>query len=383
MEPKVYWLMSAPKTREDTFLTVCKQTQEVGYPTNDKFQIPELKVGTLDTLMTLSDSLTKQDVYVEQVTRKIALQLAEVMDKTEANSNLNKMDIFVVHNSTIDQFIKFFKWDEAKYPTSQPLKTLADSIHSFVIKLDEEERAKNIEYNNVIHALNSEERKLGGNLLTKDLSDVVKPQHVVETEYMETIFVAVPKTQSKQWLNSYERLTDFVLPRSSEKIDEDAEYALFRVIVFRKVAEDFKNLCREQKLGTPRDYRHDPNRSSKADKKKLETEKEKLRKNLIRWCKTNFSECFIGWIHLKAIRIFVESVLRYGLPTNFQAILLLPQKNKIKKLRHVLHDQFKHLGSKVASAPVGKDEAEEGEEEKFYPYVFLEINIDFQKTLGV
>ncbi len=55
----------------------------------------------------------------------------------------------------------------------------------------------------------------------------------------------------------------------------------------------------------------------------MEEQKVLLKKNLIRWCKVNFGEVFQSWIHLKAIRAFVESVLRYGLPTNFQAMLLL------------------------------------------------------------
>lgn len=30
----------------------------------------------------------------------------------------------------------------------------------------------------------------------------------------------------------------------------------------------------------------------------------------VRWLKVNFSEVFVAWIHLKALRVFVESVLR-------------------------------------------------------------------------
>lgn len=33
---------------------------------------------------------------------------------------------------------------------------------------------------------------------------------------------------------------------------------------------------------------------------------------LVRWLKVNFSEAFIAWIHIKALRVFVESVLRCG-----------------------------------------------------------------------
>ena len=41
----------------------------------------------------------------------------------------------------------------------------------------------------------------------------------------------------------------------------------------------------------------------------------------------------------------MESVLRYGLPVNFQAMVLLPQKKTQKKLREVLNQQYAHLDS--------------------------------------
>lgn len=101
---------------------------------------------------------------------------------------------------------------------------------------------------------------------------------------------------------------------------------------------------------------------------------------LVRWLKVNFSEAFIAWIHIKALRVFVESVLRcslqitqlfpvnihklthlqlferrllfsfrYGLPVNFQAMLLQPNKKTMKRLREVLNDLYKHLDSSAAA----------------------------------
>ena len=32
---------------------------------------------------------------------------------------------------------------------------------------------------------------------------------------------------------------------------------------------------------------------------------------LMNWLKVNFSQAFSAWIHLKAVRVFTESVLRY------------------------------------------------------------------------
>jgi V-type H+-transporting ATPase subunit C len=43
--------------------------------------------------------------------------------------------------------------------------------------------------------------------------------------------------------------------------------------------------------------------------------------------------------------VFVESVLRYGLPVNFQAMLLHPHKKSTKRLRDVLNQMYGHLDS--------------------------------------
>lgn len=40
---------------------------------------------------------------------------------------------------------------------------------------------------------------------------------------------------------------------------------------------------------------------------------------------------------------------RYGLPVNFQAMLLQPNKKTVKKLREVLHELYKHLDSSAAA----------------------------------
>ena len=82
---------------------------------------------------------------------------------------------------------------------------------------------------------------------------------------------------------------------------------------------------------------------------KLVTDKKKQFGPLVRWLKVNFSECFCAWIHVKALRVFVESVLRYGLPVNFQAILLRPHKKSNKRLRDVLNQLYAHLDSSATA----------------------------------
>jgi len=106
-----------------------------------------------------------------------------------------------------------------------------------------------------------------------------------------------------------------------------------------------------------------------------------MQNHLLIWCKTNFAEMFSAWIHIKAIRIHVESILRYGLPANFQAILMLPHKKTSEtKLRKALNEIFAHLGSGYLDEKDKDDDLNSPlMQEKFYPYVYLEIDVDFNK----
>jgi hypothetical protein len=54
-------------------------------------------------------------------------------------------------------------------------------------------------------------RKAGGSLAVRDISGVVKPQHVVDSENLATLFVVVSKYSVKEWESCYEKLCDFVV----------------------------------------------------------------------------------------------------------------------------------------------------------------------------
>jgi len=368
---KDYLLIAAPKTREDTYNTLTRKiTDENDLATQYKFAVPDLKVGTLDSLMALSDDLGRVDGYVEGVARKIAQQLYEVLDNPT-----DRGEVLTVGQNNYENHIRYFNWDEAKYPSTQSLKVITEVIHAQCHKFDEELKNKASEYNNLVHTLSAEERKAGGNLSLRDISESVKQEDVVQTEYMETVFIVVTKHSYKDFLATYERLNQYVLPRSAKQLDEDNEYTLVRVVLFKKFVQDFANSCREKRW-IVKDYVYDPNKSLKAEKKKMEAERDKLKKNMIRWCKTNFAESFVGWVHIKAIRTFVESVLRYGLPINFQAVLLMPKKGKQTKLRKVLSDMFSHLAAKSVFNHKGEDD----DMENFFPYVSLDVNLNMNPT---
>lgn len=77
------------------------------------------------------------------------------------------------------------------------------------------------------------------------------------------------------------------------------------------MVEEFKLHAREKKF-VVRDFTYNEEElaAGKNEITKLVTDKKKQFGPLVRWLKVNFSETFCAWIHVKALRVFVESVLR-------------------------------------------------------------------------
>ena len=51
------------------------------------------------------------------------------------------------------------------------------------------------------------------------MADLVKKEHfVLDSEYLVTMLVVVPLASINDWNNRYEKLTDMIVPRSSQLI---------------------------------------------------------------------------------------------------------------------------------------------------------------------
>ncbi|XP_050828492.1 V-type proton ATPase subunit C 2 isoform X2 [Serinus canaria] len=263
-----FWLISAPgdKTNLQAWERMNTVTSKSNLSSNSKFHIPDLKVGTLDALVGLSDELGKLDTFAESVIKKIAQYIGEVMedskDKVQENLLANGVDLI--------SYLTRFEWDMAKYPIKQPLKNISEALAKQVTQIETDLKTRSSAYNNIKGNLQSLEKKTMGNLLTRTLADIVhKEDFVLNSEYLITLLVVVPKSSYVQWQKTYESLSEMVVPRSTKMIAEDAEGGLFTVTLFRKVMDDFKAKARENRFIVREFY---------YDEKELKCEKEELMK---------------------------------------------------------------------------------------------------------
>jgi V-type H+-transporting ATPase subunit C len=215
-------------------------------------------------------------------------------------------------------------------------------------------------------------RRTSGNLSTKSLAPIIDPAVLVQdSEYLETHLIAVPTNLRKDFIKSYETLTEWVVPRSALQLAQDDEFILYAVTTFKKHSAEFQAKCREQKW-TPRQYKYVEG-GKEEEKRELERtarEEKKVWGEALRLTRTGWSESVMIWAHVLALRVFVESVLRYGLPLEFVSVLVevsyssipavrlirvnrLPQTNPklAKKVKTALDSAYSYIGGNA----VGRD----------------------------
>jgi len=203
----------------------------------------------------------------------------------------------------------------------------------------------------------------------KALEDETAPVH---------LNIAKAPAPKKEPLLSTTMPVTHVVPNSAMKLTEDnyeGEFSLWRILVLKKGADVIKNLLRDKRY-TVRPYVHNPQEEKEAqnEKKTLTVSKKKKWTFLIRWCQTQYSDIFAAWIHVKAMRVFSESVLRYGIPVDFQATLVAPKKGKHSKLRVTLKDLYKDLPNAGLADTIEGEQDISGVGADFYSYVYFPLN---------
>ncbi|XP_009786911.1 V-type proton ATPase subunit C [Nicotiana sylvestris] len=371
-----YWVVSLPVQQNSSTTSLWSRLQEsISRHSFDtplyRFNIPNLRVGTLDSLLALSDDLVKSNNFIEGVCSKTRRQIEELERVSGVLSSSLTVD-----GVPVDSYLTRFAWDEAKYPTMSPLKEIVDGIHTQVAKIEDDLKVRVSEYNNVRSQLNAINRKQAGSLAVRDLSNLVKPEDIVTSEHLTTLLAVVSKYSQKDWLSSYENLTTYVVPRSSKMLYEDNEYALYTVTLFNRDADNFKIKARERGFQI-RDFEHNPEtqESRKQELEKLMQDQETFRSSLLQWCYTSYGEVFSSWMHFCAVRIFAESILRYGLPPSFLSVVLAPSTKSEKKVRSILESLCDSSNSNFWKSEDEGGMAGFGGDSEAHPYVSFTINL--------
>jgi V-type H+-transporting ATPase subunit C len=306
------------------------------------------------------------------------------------------------------------------------LKELVSLIAGGAAGIEEELKQLTASFGEKQQALQEANRKQGGNLMGADLNtvlneDMMRKVNAVDSEYLKTLFIAIPKQQKESFEKNIENLgSDLVgyggpdwsrdasklgepiefgsqvdrhkvrgspvVPGSTQVVHTDEDTILYAVTILKEQYEagyyegdefqagtridfeaEFQKTCREKRY-IVRDFVWDPKQASKSAmaREQLQVEVDGMKSALMRWCKTHYGDAFVAWMHIKVIRVFVESVLRYGLPVDFTAVLYKVHNGKDQGLTLALD---KALGNSTDD----DDDMADGDDE-YHDFVLLKFD---------
>ncbi|KAL2872019.1 H(+)-transporting V1 sector ATPase subunit C [Aspergillus lucknowensis] len=307
-----------------------------------QFPIPEFKIGTLDALVQQADELAKLEAACQGVVSKVGDALRNILDGDE--TQIEKMK--TVNDKPVDQYLRTFSWNKVKYRADRSLSELIDLLQKEAASIDNDVRSKYSQYNQVKNTLATLQRKQTGNLSTKSLASVIDPRSLVQnSEYIETHLVAVPAQQVKDFLKSYETVAPMVVPRSANLVASDDEFTLYAVTTFRKHSTEFVHKCREKKW-IPRDFKYveGGKEEERREVERVGGDERKLWGETLRLGRTAWSEAVMVWVHVLVLRVFVETVLRYGLPLDFVCTLVrAPSSKQADRAKRNLDEKYSYL----------------------------------------
>lgn len=365
-----------------------------------EFRIPDdLRVGTLDSLMLVNKELDRVEQVSVALLRKLENQAMDL-----------GVPSLTVQERLPWEYMCEFEW-EGRFSKREKLPDLTRRLADRVHKNDESFKKIAASFREAETGLASIRRKKSGNLLVSDLKDVLTtdrvmkasgmiPQtHFADSSFFKTLVVIIPSASKKDFLKTYEMLDDEaveledggtfspVVPGTACHIsvgenEKDEGYLLYTVKILRgsddKFVKSFSQKCREARFivrgYTPPAVGSEDEMDTLAKREAYaETKLQTQRKELEERCGTYYEDVYMVFAHVKAIRVFVESKLRYGLD-DFQSFIFQASNSKIlAKIKKALSRKYAHLdvygvssmeiSDKIASLDTSKEE--------YLPVVFI------------
>ena len=189
MPPQTFFLVSLPTSispadNRDEALTTLRSAVQTDQGTTFPFAIPDLKVGTLDALVSQADDLSKLESGCKAVVDKVGDSLRGLLDGDEAKLQEQK----VVNDRPVENFLQSFQWNKVKYRADKPIAELLDTLQKEIGAVDNDVKAKFNQYNQTKTNLAQLQRGSTGNLSQKSLTAVVNPDTILkpdDSEYLQ------------------------------------------------------------------------------------------------------------------------------------------------------------------------------------------------------
>ncbi|VDO56310.1 unnamed protein product [Onchocerca flexuosa] len=320
----------------------------------------------------LAKDLLHMDHCVENLFRSLLFTFEDVLEQ----EGVDLLEYLIVQKRSYGENITDFAWNKNKYSPYLLLFDLCHIFYNHFHELDQQMRHNIAMYK---ENLKIAKEYIGAeeSLVTQNLAYVVREETIIDTEYIQIVFVAVPYELTNTWLEVYETIHDSVVACSSCFITEDNDYKLYSVVIVREDFVEFRENC--AKLGfIARRYRSDPNDYARKlhEQRKLEEATRYQNVLLIQWLKVIADELFDLLIHIKIFRAYIASSIRYD-EMEYQIIMFYPRKNLSQELQSELKKFYDKQHETNATNESNSERKLKKAPTYLLPYLIYKVNLAF------
>ena len=210
-------------------------------------------------------------------------------------------------------------------------------------------------------------------MLKDKRSKQLRPEIFVNSEYLQSLIVFVPKENIEDFAENYELENDFIIPRSFVELTEQYGYVMGHLIAFKKTTEDVKLAFKDKYRAITKDFTFDPEsaKQKESEKSKIISQNKTDRDLLVSTCIESFKEILVALIHIKTYVVVIDCSLRFGSFGNFKIAMIFFDRSKEGRLVQNLikafaeSDKLDFYGTKEQLNDV----------EDFFPFVYSSLGV--------
>ncbi|KAK6089580.1 hypothetical protein P3W45_001462 [Vairimorpha bombi] len=251
---------------------------------------------------------------------------------------------------------KFMDWDTEKYGSTnideciKMVKEDLKHIKNIYTERRNEQHNNKKQYDDII-------RKTQGTLAERDISYMVDTKHY---EFLEDVYVVVNKENWSKFVDFINK-SDISSIETLERLHEDDIYVLCKILILKTDVKLFKKECITHNF-IIKDVHKVEEESVKKKMEEIDSKKDSLDVFL----DTHYVELYRILVHIKLMKLFVDSFCRYGLPKDYAFFVCTGDK---------LFYKFKKICENWKSDRVVED-SDEGDDQyqTNYAHTIVEVN---------
>lgn len=345
----------------------------------------KFKLGSLDSMLLNLERAKKIEMVTENFLKRIEKVQADMYpDKKLTSYKLDSKDFGPID---IEKFLKKFDWDDIRYPRTAALSDQIRNIEEKVASMEKNLKVKqqNFSDSKAVIANTVERKDNVTSFINRDLNDTImemlrekrsknlRPEIFVNSEYLQSCIVFIPKEALESFSETYELQNEFIVPKSFVELTENYGYIMGHVVVFKKSAEDVRISFKDKYKAITKDFAFNAESASNKEKEKSAViSQNKTDKDLLAsTCVESFKESLVALIHIKMYVIVIDCSLRFGQFGNFKIVLVFFDKGKEGRL---LQSMVKAFAEPDKTDFYGTKE-QLNDTEDFFPFVYTNLGI--------